>query len=168
MAHEYINKKSKDIKKQFSHLLVLFFQFQIKLTNRMSVLRKTDKQKSSISDKLTAETLRNTLEDIEPSEEVNKMDDTLKRLEETVTRLNEISDEFFNKPTDNFMRTTKGSVSNLQEETENFTNAFDHGTFLNTTMERSANLHIFFFGIGFVVVFGFITIFVLGHLYPRN
>ena len=168
MAYEYINRKSKDIKKQFSHLLVLFFQFQIKLTNRTSVLRKSDKEKISLSDKLTTGTLRTTFEDIEPSEEVNKMDDTLRQLEDTITRLNDISDEFFNKSNDQPNRTTKTSISNLNDETNNLTNVFDNGTFLNTTMDRSRNLHIFFFIIGFVVILGFIAIFVLGHMHSGN
>lgn len=168
MAFEYINKKSKEIKKQFSHLLVLFFQFQIKLTNRMSVLRKTDKQKSSISDKLTAETLRNTSEDIEPSEEVNKMDETLERLEGTIARLNAVSEEFLNKPSENGCRTTKGSTSNLNDETADMTNNFDTITFLNTTMDRSTNLQYIFIAIGAAVVLGFTAIFYLGHVHSKK
>lgn len=159
-----MHKKYKDIKKQFSHLLVLFFQFQIQLSNRRSVLIKNDKQKSSISDKLTAGTLRSALADSEPSFEVCKMDETLKNLEDVIAKLNEISDDFFKHSNDPGARNTKATITNLNDDNANFTNVFESANLMNKSMEKSPRMAILFFGLAFIVVVGFVAIFIYGHI----
>ena len=74
---------------------MLFFQFQIKLSNRNSVLRSADKQKSSIGDKLTAETLHSHTDDIEPNEQLVKSEETLSNLNAVLAKLSDMSDEYF-------------------------------------------------------------------------
>lgn len=151
------------MKKQFSHLLVLFFQFQIKLTNRKSVLRQSDKHKSTISDKLTAETLHITIEMMEPSQEFNKMQETLMNLEHVLVKLNEISDMYFNTGSDQNQRGSKTSAITFNEDGSNYTNLFDNATMLTCTADRTYQLHIFFAVMAILVIAGFIAIFIIGH-----
>lgn len=153
----------RDVKKQFSHLLVLFFQLQIKLTNRKSVLRNNDKQKSTISDKLTAETLHTTMYDMEPSDELVKMEVTVANLEHVLAKLNAISDEFFGSVGENGQRGSKTSNITFNDEGGNYTTMFNNATVLTDHPNKSNRTCIFFVVLGMVIVAGFALVFYFGH-----
>ena len=156
------------MRKRFSHLLVLFFQFQIKLTNRKSVLRATtDKQKSTFSDKLTAETLHTHSSGIECNEELLKMEDTLANLERVLAKLNQISDEFFGAANEQG-RLSKTSHMTFNEESANYTNMFNNATVLTSSPPASNRMPLLFMVVGVVVVGAFAAIFYLGHAHASK
>ena len=127
------------------------------------MLRNADKQKSTISDKLTAETLHSTMEDIEPSEELVKMEGTITSLDRMIEKLNAMSDEFFGTSNDQAQRGSKTSHITFNEEGGNYTNLFNNATLLTDSAQRSSRMHIFFGFIGVIVVVGFALIFYLAH-----
>ena len=151
------------MKKKFSHLLVLFFQFHIKLTNRKSALRNSDKQKSTISNKLTAETLHTHTADTDSNEDLEKMELTVTRLEQVLAKLSEISDEFFGGTNDHGQRGSKMSQTTVNEYSANYTNMFNNATILSTFPRPTNRIPIVFIIVGIVVVAGFLLIFYMGH-----
>ena len=148
------------VKKNFSKLLVKFYQVQINISNRASMVRGKHnyihKKPGAFSDKEIGTSKKF-------KEKVEELEHLLEDIDRTMEVLNAISDDFFQESYSDCDNLSKASNNSAMSSRRDLTNFFENVSFFgNGDEEIPDRVYFLFLGIGLFIILLFFVIFLSG------